>query len=109
MFGLFMAFACTSEFADAIPADTGVPEEVQSHFSTQLAAKAPKACSSCGAVPCGYCQQGCRVSRCFPAKTGPWKGKKPHARTRNDCGKKHGIRNWNQTPPGCLKKHRRKR
>jgi len=64
-------------------------------------AAAAKTCSSCDAVPCGYCQEGCPPSKCSPAKFGPWKGKKPFATSRNGCATKHGIKNWKQTPPGC--------
>jgi len=61
-------------------------------------------CDSCDAVPCGYCQEGCPQTDCFPesgtqAELG-YKPK-PDARTRNGCETKHDVPNWNQTPPKC--------
>ena len=54
-------------------------------------------CDSCDAVPCGYCQEGCPASACFPE----YGSTKPNARSRNACAKEHGTENWNQTPPKC--------
>ena len=100
-----LAFFAFSVFgAPTSTADTVVPETT---FAETTAPAAPAQeldednlrCESCDAVPCGYCQEGCPETDCFPDADS--KKTKPDARTRNACATAHGTTNWNQTAPKC--------
>jgi len=57
----------------------------------------PAPCSSCDAVPCGYCQEGCPTSTC----TYENEVDKPFATDRNACAKVGGVPNAGELPLKC--------